>query len=339
MHMIRLSSVSYIVIFAFSLALSVDMAAQRTAFSHDFRIMEYNVENLFDCLHDSLKDDLAFTPEGSYRWTHGRYWTKLNRVARGIVLASTHGDELVLPDIIALCEVENDSVTFDLAHRSLLRTVGYEYIVTRSLDVRGIDVALLYQPFAFRPLRHYPLRTRPLPGMRPTRDILYVCGETLGGEVHVFVVHAPSRYGGERASRPHRLAVARRLFESLDSLTAISPEARVVVAGDFNDYSGDASLAFLAGRGLTDVSAPPSFRPSGLVLGTYRYQGHWGSLDHILVSRSMLRGFLHAEIASHPDLLEADEKYGGVKPYRFFRGPVVHGGYSDHLPLSALFRF
>ena len=29
----------------------------------EFRIMEYNVENLFDCRHDSLKNDQEFLPE------------------------------------------------------------------------------------------------------------------------------------------------------------------------------------------------------------------------------------------------------------------------------------
>ena len=28
-----------------------------------FRVMEYNVENLFDCSHDSLKNDYEFQPD------------------------------------------------------------------------------------------------------------------------------------------------------------------------------------------------------------------------------------------------------------------------------------
>ena len=41
--------------------------------------------------------------------------------------------------------------------------------------------------------------------MRATRDILYVCGQIKSGDtLHVFVVHAPSRHGGERYSRPFR---------------------------------------------------------------------------------------------------------------------------------------
>lgn len=312
---------------------------QETRRSRQLRVMEYNVENLFDCVHDSLKDDTDFTPEGSYRWTHGRYWRKLNQVARGIVLASTYDEKLVVPDLIGLCEVENDSVVFDLCHRSLLRGAGYEYMVTNSPDVRGIDVALLYQPVSFRPISHYSLRTVPLPGMRPTRDILYVRGETLSGELHVFVVHAPSRFGGERVSRPNRMAVAERLCQSLDSLVSAVPEARVVVMGDFNDYSSSPALRLLAAHGLTDVTSSPYFTPSRKIGGTYRYRGLWGSLDHILVSAPLLSAFSSTTIASHPELLERDETYGGVRPFRFFRGPTMHGGFSDHLPLTSVFCF
>ena len=44
--------------------------------------VELNCENLFDTRHDSLKNDMEFTPEGSYHWTRTRYWRKLNNLAR-----------------------------------------------------------------------------------------------------------------------------------------------------------------------------------------------------------------------------------------------------------------
>lgn len=298
--------------------------------------MEYNVENLFDCYHDTLKNDSDFLPDGAYKWTHSKYWRKLNAVGRGITLASTHGDSLLLPDIIGLCEVENDSVIFDITRRSLLRGAGYEYFVTSSPDQRGIDVALLYQPVAFRPISHTSLRVATVPGMRPTRDILYVHGETLGGELHVFVMHAPSRSGGERASRPYRLAAAERLSQALDSLRGVAPAARILVMGDFNDYPGDPALEFLAGRGLTDVAAEPYLTPCKEVPATYRYRGFWGSLDHILLSPSLLEAFRSSRVAWHEALVEPDTTYGGVKPFRFFLGPTMHGGFSDHLPLVAI---
>ena len=331
------SAFCHFVIFCIFTLLSLSVGAQEISQDALFRVMEYNVENLFDCQHDSLKDDTEFSETGSYRWTKSRYWKKLNSVARGIVLASTHDDALLLPDIIGLCEVENDSVLHSLCYRSLLRGAGYEYVMTNSPDLRGVDVALLYQPFSFRLISSYSLRVDTIKGMRPTRDILYVKGETMSGELHAFVIHAPSRRGGARETNPYRMAVMHRLMNSVDSIRVIEPDANVLVMGDFNAYDGDANLEYLKDRGLTDVTAGKYLKPNKRVKGTYRYQGEWGSLDHIFVSDSMLQTFRSSAVADHPELLEDDNKYGGVKPYRFFRGPIVNGGFSDHMPLSAEF--
>ena len=106
----------------------------------------------------------------------------------------------VMPDMVALTEVENDSVLVDLTRRSLLRQAGYEYVMTDSHDERGIDVALLWSPFAFRLINHHSIRIVPPKGFRPTRDILYVSGEVISGDtLHVFVVHAPLSATGDGA--------------------------------------------------------------------------------------------------------------------------------------------
>ena len=157
--------------------------------------VELNCENLFDYLHDEGKQDEEYLPESTRHWTKNRYWRKLNNIAQELLSCSDEG----IPDLIALCEVENDSVMRDLAKRSLLRNAGYDYLMTSSPDQRGIDVALLYSPFTFAPIRSYPIRVEPIKDMRATRDILYVCGETVSGDtLHVFVVHQPSKFGGEK---------------------------------------------------------------------------------------------------------------------------------------------
>lgn len=56
--------------------------------------------------------------------------------------------------LIALCEVENDSVLSHLTRRTPLRWQDYRYIITQSPDPRGINVALLYQRDQFFYLRH-----------------------------------------------------------------------------------------------------------------------------------------------------------------------------------------
>ena len=48
-------------------------------------IISYNVENLFDCQHDTLKDDYSFLPDGMHHWSYYRYYNKLDRIAQVIV--------------------------------------------------------------------------------------------------------------------------------------------------------------------------------------------------------------------------------------------------------------
>ena len=293
--------------------------------------MELNCENLFDTRHDSLKNDLEFLPDGSYKWTPYRYWAKLNHLGQEIVAQSDP-----VPDFVAMCEVENDSVMFDLTKRSLLRNAGYEYVMTSSPDERGIDVALLYQPASFALLHSHSIRIKPLPDTRPTRDILYASGLLITGDtLHVFVVHAPSRRGGEQASRPYRLLVASQLAEAVDSVYAISRDAKIIIAGDFNDYADSPALQYLYEHHLINMSADA--QGSHGAKATYRWHGEWRSLDQILCSPSLAARKQSCVIGDLPFLLEDDEKYGGKKPYRTYLGPRYLGGYSDHLPLVVQF--
>lgn len=294
-------------------------------------IVELNTENLFDTTHDSLKNDYDFLPDGNYHWSRHRYWQKVNRIGQTII-ACGDGPKWRLPDLVALCEVENDSVLMAITKRSLLRKARYEYIMTHSPDERGIDVALLYSPFSFAPVGSQSIRIIPVAGMKPTRDILYVKGRVITGDtLHVFVVHAPSRSGREAQSRPYRLHVATALANAIDSVYSSSPEAKVIVTGDFNDYSNSPSLQLLYAHGLKNVSSEAKGHNGAKA--TYRYHGEWRSLDQMLVSRNLKDNVAGCWIGDYPFLLEPDEKYGGVKPHRNYYGPRYNNGFSDHLPL------
>jgi len=298
------------------------------AFGQSLTIVELNCENLFDYYDDEGKDDAEYLPEATRHWTKKRYWRKLNNIAQELLSTSDEG----IPDLIALCEVENDSVLHDLTKRSLLHNAGYDYLMTTSPDLRGIDVALLYSPFSFALVRSYPIRVTPIEGMRPTRDILYACGEISSGDtLHVFVVHLPSRYGGERYSRPFRQTVADRLCQSIDSIHAVSPDADLIIAGDFNDGADSDILQEIYRHVLYNLTGDA--RGENGVRGTYRYQGEWESIDHILASRAIYNKVDTAFIHSPKFLLEDEKLYGGYRPRRTYNGMRYQPGYSDHLPL------
>lgn len=295
------------------------------------RFVTYNVENLFDCMDDTLTSDEEFLPASIRHWTPYRYWDKLQAIGR--VLATVGGDRA--PDFVALCEVENDSVLHDLTHRSALRTVRYEYLMTSSLDPRGIDVALLYKPTTFRPFAHCSLRlpAESMPDGGYVRDVLCVSGQLVTGDtLDVLVCHLPSRLNGRRAARL-RHDVVKYMRLAIDSIVAIRDVPRIVVMGDFNDVADSKALHPLSVDGglvcITDTLG-----------GSYRYKGHWEQIDHVYLSQVLLtdermlrlspRGawMVVDDILTEPDLL-----YGGFRPRRTYNGMRYEGGVSDHLPV------
>ena len=297
--------------------------------------VELNCENLFDCRHDSLKQDTEFTPDGGRRWTPRRYHRKLNAIGQAILSCSEE-----LPDLVALCEVENDSVLHHLCRMSLLRGAGYDYFITESPDVRGVDVALLYQPAVFQPLCYEMIGVLPMPGQRPTRDILYVKGLLRQDDtLHVFVVHAPSRYGGAKATVPYRRHVAEILAEAIRQVRQREPAASILIAGDFNDTADSPAINMLTEEeNLTCITRQAKGihgSPAG-----YRYHGRWEQIDHILLSEPLRQRLHSVYVNDAPFLMEEEPLYGGKRPRRTFYGfSYQYEGVSDHLPVVAQFKW
>lgn len=297
--------------------------SQTSNLKFQITFVELNCENLFDCRHDEGKEDFEFLPDGDRHWSRTKYWRKLNNIGQELLSCSDN-----LPDLVALCEVENDTVLHDLTRRSLLRNAGYHYLMTESPDVRGLDVALLYQPMRFRPICYDCITVEPILDMRPTRDILYVRGETVTRDtLHLFIVHAPSRYGGELETRPFRQLVCRTLAEAVSRLEG----EKIIVAGDFNDYANDPALRHLEETGLINVTK--NVKGTHGAKANYRHDGLWRSLDHVFLSSALYASLDTAYINDLPFLLEEDQRYGGVKPRRTFNGFRYQQGFSDHLPL------
>lgn len=303
-----------------------------------FSVVQLNCENLFDCRHDSLKNDFEFLPNSYKHWTEKRYWNKINNISKEIVACGNYNSTWTMPSVITLCEIENDSVIRDLTKRGPLKTLRYNYVATNSLDSRGIDVALLYNETAFKLLNHRSIRVNKIEGMSNTRDILYCEGViNTGDSMHIFVVHSPSRRGGEKVSMPFRMAVASKLCSSIDSIKHKHRNAKIIVSGDFNDYSNCLPLKKIEESGLLDVSK--NAKGLNYSCATYKYRGEWNSLDHIFVSLNISINLKHCYVVDFPFLLCEDKKYGGKQPFRCYNGAKYSNAFSDHLPLVARFEF
>jgi predicted extracellular nuclease len=309
------------------------------------RIMFYNCENYFDIYNDSVKNDDEFTPEGERHWNEKRYYGKQSHVAKLITAIGGWNP----PELVGLCEVESRKVLNDLIYQSSLYLFEYKLIHKESPDPRGIDVALLYQPKKFRPIKTQFIGIK-FPGedqMR-TRDILFVTGVTnYQDTLHVFVNHWPSRYSGQMETEEHRMFVATTVRNKVDSIISRNAHAAIVIMGDLNDYYDNRSLTQslkiqtdFDKINSSDLYDFASYLQNKKGVGSHKYEGHWGILDHIIVSGSLLnnQATLHTtiddvHIFNPPFLLEQDETYLGYKPFRTYAGFKYLGGFSDHLPV------
>ena len=308
-------------------------------------IMFYNVENMFDTYHDSLKNDSEYTPTGSRRWTYKRLKQKFTNISRVILNAGGWN----MPVIVGLCEVENDRVLNSFLYESGLYNLGYRFIHYDSQDERGIDVALLYKQDSYNVIESRPVKVDLGKSERPTRDILYVKGLLLEKDtLHILINHWPSRLGGAIASSPKREITAKTAKNICDSLLLYNINAKIIIMGDFNEDPDTQIMTDILGAGKkTD-----SFNLVNLALysegfqGTIKYQYTWSIFDQIIVSKSLLDESSKIRmnkptqtIISLPFLLESDPTYSGQRPFRTYSGYKYVGGFSDHLPVWAELRW
>ncbi len=311
----------------------------------DFKVMFYNVENLFDTQNDTLKNDEEFLPDGKRHWTFKKYHHKLHQISKVIAAAGKWGTV----DVIGLAEVENRKVLRDLISKTGLKQVDYGIVHKESPDKRGIDVALLYCKTTFNPIsyKHIPV-VYSNKKHRATRDILYVCGTTLTGDtLHFFVNHWPSRWGGQLKTEPKRVLAAQILKRKIDSLSTVLHQPKIIVMGDLNDTPSDKSVR----EGLQAVPPSKSSVSTNKLVdllwplekkhkGTHYYKGKWSVLDHFIVSSYLLdfdKTTYIKPTSAYPlyldFLLKKDNKYLSFRPKRTYRGYRYEGGFSDHLPI------
>jgi predicted extracellular nuclease len=315
-------------------------APWKNATYRNMSVVFYNVENLFDLENEPGKNDGEFTPEGEKNWDMIKYRKKLADIST-VISGINEGD---LPEIVGLCEVENEQVLEELVMTGLLANGKYKVVHHESPDMRGIDCALIYRPEEFKVTDHFaiPVRFEDAP-RAVTRDILYVKGRTRNREeFHIFVNHWPSRIGGVAQTEPKRVAVAQILKGKIDSVMIASPKGHIIVMGDMNDDPDNKSL-------LEVLNAePPSTHGATLAnlmfpdfkdgKGTYNYRGNWNMLDNLIVSPGLLdeKGFRCVEEKGHifrEEWMEYKNRDGEISPNRTYGGPNYYGGVSDHFPV------
>ena len=305
----------------------------------------YNLENLFDTVHDYGKNDFDFLPGGSYHWTKNKYENKLKNMAQ--VICDLGTDKLPYgASIIGVSEIENDKVMEDLMAQPNMKERGYKFIHFEGPDKRGVDCALIYNPKAFQVTKAFHKLYVYENGdtAHATRPFLCVQGKLAGDPLTVIVCHWPSR-GAEGIFREYG---GRQVRALTDSIHAADPDMRIMVMGDMNDDPDNASMAKCLGakRKMKDVGEGDFYNPWWDMLrkdgqGTLSYQGAWNLFDQIVLSKNLLdingtKDYSHLtlfkyQIFKRDYLIQQEGKYKGT-PKRTTSGGVWMNGYSDHLP-------
>lgn len=313
----------------------------------NYQFAFWNLENLFDVENsprrgEKLQRVIRRSLEG---WTQALLDKKVSQLA-SIIRQMNAGRG---PDLLGVCEVENDFVMGLLVQA--LGPLGRNYGIAHNdtPDERGIDVGFIFDANLFskeEQFSHFVLRRT------ATRDLFQVNFRTHRNRVLVVVGnHWPSRSGGELESAGYRAIAGETLAYFHDRiLEVLGATTPVLAMGDFNDEPSDRSLVdyALSTRSRTKVinaTKAPRFLNlmwplMGQGLGSL-YFDYWPNLlDQFLANKNLLLQNSAikvlgetATVLRFPEMV-APGDYPEPVPFGGMGKPINQNGFSDHFPIA-----
>lgn len=307
----------------------------------------WNVENLFDIETAARSDKLQRAiGKDLVGWDQAGLDAKLRQLSI-VIRGMNDGNG---PDILGVCEVENENVLSKLANR-IAADGGRAYKVAHadSSDNRGIDVAFLYDPAVASTspaemFQHWVVKRY------ATRELFQV-NFTIDGDKLVLVGnHWPSRSAGQYESEPYRMTAGETLAYWVERIREeIGEDVGIVAMGDFNDEPFNRSLTEYALSTSDHLRVTTGRNPYLLNLmwpilgdgtGTHLFDGRWNLLDQILVSKGVVTGKCGWRVEGRAKIEGTDLMAGGARggPRRFGIKPNERDldGFSDHFPVSVM---
>ena len=298
----------------------------------ELKIASYNVENLFDIHYDGTEYD-RYIP---YRdnWTE----TTLNKKLKNISEVICELDA----DIIGLQEIENQN-SLKLLQKSL-KYYGcrYSYSAISHTKKSAIQVALLSKI----PIKTY--KDIVVTKAFGTRDILEVIINIDSKPLYIFVNH----WNSKRSPESKRIISALALKKRLHSLPKNS---QYILLGDFNSNYNEFKRVGRTGINMIlnsmlfreESMREKGFRHYNLWLElqpyrrwSYNFYGDKQGLDAILIPPTLYNGRGINYINNSFRVFKTTymfTKEGYINRWRYKRGKHLGRGYSDHLPIYALF--
>lgn len=314
----------------------------------------WNLENLFDTIDDPQKNDEDFLPSGIYEWTEERLERKMYNLSR--VIRSMNNSKG--PDILGVCELEHQYLLDSMAN-NFLSDFNYKSVALESPDNRGIDNGLMFKSDKFK-LLSVSGDTVKLSDNYNTRLILHVTLlSNKNDTLEIFVNHWPSRRGGEEESEPNRSNAAIVLRDAVNKVLSKNPFAKIIILGDFNDEpTNNSILNYLKAVPLIcdsietiehledreNILYNTAYERYAAGEGSFKYRENWNMLDQIIISRDMLIGntLLYDcgsfEVYKPFFMVTQSGQFQGTA-FPTFGGRRYLGGYSDHFPVTAFFKY
>jgi exonuclease III len=307
-----------------------------------FKVATYNVQNLFDASYQG-SEYKEYVP-GTHNWNKRTVEVKLNHIAEVICDLNA--------DILGLQEIENALIFKQLREKLEDVGCGYKYGAITSKRGAPIQVALLSR-YPITKERQIQVSYAPR-----VRNILEVEVNIQGVGLSVFVNHWKSKaYKGFESKR---IKYAKALQSRLSKL----PKTKeYILIGDFNsDYNAYLSLEQKLNdtdgkTGFSDIlqTKIDEYEISSAPQGSHytlwkeldvehrwshKFYGKRSSLDHIVLPREMFdaKGIDYVDNSFgvfKPRYLFT--KRGYINAWRYKNGKHRVKGYSDHLPIYALF--
>ena len=308
----------------------------------------WNVENLFNVENSShrsskLQKTLSNELTG---WNVSVLDKKLKQLSKIISKMNNNSG----PDILGVCEIEDEDVLNKLATHSDMPNRNYGIAHSNSSDKRGIDVAFIYDKdkynFSGQVFDHVIIKRN------ATREIVQVNLTSIQTSRQIILVgnHWPSRRGGSAIqSEPYRILAGENLAYFVQSIVEhTNDETPIIVCGDFNDEPFNRSITEYARatRNEDRVKSATSQRllnlmwpEMGIGKASYYYNKFPNMLDQFMVSKSIVKGIKFNVKPNSVKVLDFPE----MKDDDGF--PIKHGrpsseyndqGFSDHFPVEMI---
>ncbi len=250
----------------------VEPVAVKRAAQDRLTIASFNVLNLFDDVDDPYTFDETTPPKPRHQ---------LERLAQTIRALDA--------DVVALQEVESEGYLRRFLE-VFLSDMGYQYVVAvPGNDTRGSGVGLVSRVPVGTVISHRHIRRPGADGSTQQfrRDLLAVeLWPEDAAPLEVWVLHLKSNYDGREHAESIRMGEARLVRALLDQRFRQSPDARLIVCGDFNDTWDSATLRTIVGEGATALAMPLDELPTERRI-TYNKDPYRSMIDFLLLTPAL----------------------------------------------------